>query len=69
MKLSEIMQKSDKELATVLAEQRKQLSQGLMDLRTRQVSNVKQAAAHKKTIARILTVQRQRELTKEEANG
>lgn len=69
MKYQDITKKSDKELGTLLADTRKQLSQELIDMRTKQPKNVKQIQAYKKTIARTLTLQRERELTKEEANG
>ena len=68
MKHSEIIQKNDKELGILLADTRKQLSQLSIDMRTKQVPNIKQAHALKKTIARVLTVQRERQ-NKEEANN
>jgi ribosomal protein L29 len=71
MKFQDITKKTDKELTALLADTRKQLLQASMDMRTKQVKNVKQIAALKTTIARALTEQRQRELThvKEENNG
>ena len=69
MKFAEISQKTDTELQSLLADRRKEVGQARIDLRTKQVSNVKQIIAHKKIIARVLTIQRQRALTKEEANG
>lgn len=69
MKIKEITQKTDKELMTLLIDSRKKLAEAKVDLRTKQVSNVKEIMALRKTIARVLTVQRERELTKEEANG
>ena len=68
MKMKEITQKTDKELDTMLRENRKQLSQIVIDSRTKQTSNVKQIAAVKKTIARLLTEQKQREINLEEKN-
>lgn len=69
MKLADITQKSDKELATLITEQRQKLAQARTDLRTKQGGNVKEILALRKTVARVLTVQRQRQLTKEVANG
>ncbi len=69
MKVKEITQKTDKELMTLLIDSRKKLADAKVELRTKQVSNVKEILALRKTIARVLTVQRERELTKEEANG
>jgi ribosomal protein L29 len=68
MKYSDITQKNDKELATMLADQRKQLAQARSDMRTKQVSNVKQIAALKTTIAQLLTAVRQRELEAAQAS-
>ncbi len=69
MKIADIKQKTDKELATMLIDSRKKLADAKVELRTKQVSNVKEIAALRKTVARVLTVQRERELSKEEANG
>lgn len=62
MKFAEITQKSDAELATLLADSRKQLAQLAIDSRTKQVANVKQIHAVKRTVARTLTLQRQRQI-------
>jgi ribosomal protein L29 len=70
MKLADIKQKNDKELAALAAYPRKQLADVLVEMRTKQFSNVKQINAIKKTLARTLTVQRERELKQlEESNG
>jgi ribosomal protein L29 len=70
MKLADIKQKNDKELAALAADTRKQLADVLVEMRTKQFSNVKQINAIKKTLARTLTVQRERELKQlEESNG
>jgi ribosomal protein L29 len=70
MKYHDLNQKTDKELADMLQQSRTKLSDLVIDMRTKQVSNVKQIAAAKKTVARILTLQNDRELTKlEESNG
>ncbi len=68
MKIADIIQKTDAELATLLADNRKNLAQLAIDTRTKQVPNVKQAHALKKTIARTLTVQRLRQLNEEDTN-
>ena len=69
MKIADINQKTDKELVTLLIDSRKKLADAKVELRTKQISNVKEIMALRKTIARVLTVQRVRELSKEEANG
>jgi large subunit ribosomal protein L29 len=63
MKMTEINQKTDAELLALLGESRKSLAQLAIDTRTKQVANVKQIQAVKKTIARTLTLQRARQLT------
>jgi ribosomal protein L29 len=67
MKYADIIQKTDKELTALLAEQRKQLGQARIDMRTKQVANVKQIAVHKTAIAQMLTAQRQRQLQANQA--
>ncbi|TAK89642.1 50S ribosomal protein L29 [Patescibacteria group bacterium] len=70
MKYKDLTAKSDKELQNLLQDTRKELAQAAQDLRVKQVSNVKQIRAHKKTVARVLTLQQQRLLQhKEEAHG
>lgn len=69
MKIAEINQKTDKELQALLDESRKKLAEARLELRTKQVSNVKQVKALRKTIAQVLTVQSAKQATKEEANG
>ena len=68
LKFKDIQQKSDKELATMLGDNRKKLSETLVDMRTKQVANTKQIGAYKRQIAQILTAQRERELTAKEEN-
>lgn len=65
MKLNEIMQKSDQELETLIRDTRQALAEAVMESRTKQVNNVKVFASHKRTIARALTAQRQRQLQEE----
>lgn len=70
MKYSEITSKSEKELATLLADSRKQLAEELVNIRTKQVANVKAIHKLKKTIARAETARRAKELKlTEESNG
>lgn len=70
MKFKDLTAKTDKELAGVLQDTRKDLAQAVQDLRIKQVSNVKQIRAHKKLIAQALTLQQQRQLKqKEETHG
>lgn len=67
MKITDIVQKSDKELTTMLAEQQAKLAELRVDYRVEQVSNIKEIAAVRKTIARIHTIARERAITAEEA--
>jgi large subunit ribosomal protein L29 len=61
MKFTELTSKTDQELTTLLADSRKSLAQLAIDFRTKQVKNVKQIFKLKRTIAQILTLQRQRQ--------
>lgn len=67
MKTAEIVQKTDKELVTVLAEQQAKLAELRVDYRVKQVSNIKELAAVRKTVARIHTIMRERAITAAEA--
>jgi ribosomal protein L29 len=67
MKLQDITKKTDQELAEFLISERKALATAVIDSRTKEIKQVKTQAAHKKTIARALTIQREREIAKEEA--
>jgi large subunit ribosomal protein L29 len=69
MKMRDIKEKNDKELLALIDETRKQLHDSRIDMRTKKVSNVKQIDSVKKTLARIMTEQRSRELKQEEQNG
>lgn len=70
MKVKEIAEKTDKELETVIEESRKELAKFAVEIRTGKVANIKAAAANKRTIARALTILREREIAKEEqSNG
>ena len=67
MKLQDITKKTDQELTDLIASERKALEQAVIDSRTKEVKNVKALAAHKKAIARALTIARERQIAKEEA--
>lgn len=67
MKLQDITKKTDQELTDFIASERKALEQAIIDSRTKEVKNVKILAAHKKAIARALTIARERQIAKEEA--
>jgi ribosomal protein L29 len=66
MKLSEITTKTDKELETLIRTEREALANAVIDSRTKEVKNVKIINAHKKTIARALTVARERAIAGQE---
>ena len=63
MKLKDIVAKTDTELQTLVADSRKAIAALAIEMRTKEVKGVKQIAAHKRIVARTLTVLRQRELT------
>jgi len=67
MKLTEITKKTDQELTDLIRAEREGLAKAILDSRTKEVKNVKTQAAYKKTIARALTIAREREIAKEEA--
>lgn len=66
MKLTDIAQKNDAELQVFVDESRGKLAQTVIDARTKEMNNVKALAGIKRSIARALTIQRQRELSKQE---
>lgn len=67
MKLTDITKKTDQELTELITSERSALAKAVVESRTKEIKNVKALAAHKKTIARALTISRERELAKEEA--
>jgi len=67
MKLQDITKKTDAELQTLITESRAQLAKAVIDSRTKEVKDTKQQGRLKKTIARALTVAREREITTQEA--
>ena len=66
MKLQDITKQTDQELTGLIKSEREALAKALIDSRTKEVKGVKILAAHKKTIARVLTVQREREIARQE---
>lgn len=64
MKLADITKMTTKELADLIKTERAALAQAVIDSRTKEVKNVKTITSHKKTIARALTISRERELSK-----
>lgn len=66
MKASELRNKSATELEKDLVDLRGKLGTAAIEYRTKEVKNVKQIAAIKKDIARILTIQG--EMQKEKTN-
>lgn len=66
MKLAEITKLTTKELADLIKAEQAALAQAVIDSRTKEVKNVKTINHHKKTIARALTISRERELANEE---
>ena len=68
IKLTEITTKTDQELVQFIASERAALATALIDSRTKEVKGVKILASHKKTIARALTIARERAIAKMEAS-
>jgi len=67
IKIDEITKKTDQELTDFIASEKAALAQAIIDSRTKEVKGVKILAAHKKHIARALTIAREREIAKQEA--
>ncbi len=67
MKLQEITKKTDQELAELTRTEREALARAVVESRTKEVKNVKILAAHKRTIARALTIARERQIAAQEA--
>ncbi len=68
IKLLEITKKTDQELAEFITAERTALAKAIIDSRTKEVKGVKILHAHKKTIARALTIARERAIAKLEAS-
>ncbi len=69
MKAKELRTKTDKELLKMSADLRKKLVDIHIDMRTKEVKNVKQVKLVKKDIARILTILSENELVKTEKSN
>jgi ribosomal protein L29 len=67
MKLQDITNKNDQELTELINSERNALAKAVIESRTKEIKNVKIQTAHKKTIARALTIAREREIAGEEA--
>jgi ribosomal protein L29 len=67
MKVKDIVAKTDQELDTLIKSERDALAKAVIDSRTKEIKNVKTLAGHKKTIARALTIQHEREIAAQEA--
>ncbi len=65
MKTKEIIQKTDKELMSLIGTTRTDIAKAHVDLRTTQQANVKQIGNLKTQLARALTIARQREISQE----
>jgi len=66
MKLTDIAKQTEVELVATLKAERSALAKTVIESRTKEVKNVKAITAHKKTIARTLTIMREREIAKQE---
>ena len=69
MKTKEIISRSDRELETLIRTTREDIVKRYTELRTSQVSNVKQIHVLKRTLARALTIERQRAIAAELTNN
>jgi ribosomal protein L29 len=67
MKLQEITKKTDVELKDLITSSRDEMAKAVIESRTKEIRDVKQLSRLKKTIARALTISREREIAKEEA--
>jgi ribosomal protein L29 len=67
MKLQEITKKTNAELTELISSTRAELAKAVIDSRTKEIKDVKQLSRLKKTIARALTIAREREIASMEA--
>ncbi len=63
MKAKDIRNKSNKELQKDLSDSRAKILQLSVDYRTKEIKNVREIRAVKRTVARILTVMAEQEVT------
>lgn len=66
MKLQEITKKTDQELAEIVVKSRADLAKAVIESRTKEIRDVKQQGRLKKTVARVLTIAREREIARQE---
>jgi ribosomal protein L29 len=66
MKLQDIAKKNDQELADLLLGARSDLAKAVIESRTKEIRDVKQIGRLKQTVARALTITREREIAKQE---
>jgi ribosomal protein L29 len=69
MKIKQIAEKTDRELQQLHQELESQLAEAAIELRTKRVTQVKRIHNLKVDTARVLTIMRQRAITKEENRG
>jgi ribosomal protein L29 len=62
MKVADIAAKTDKELVDLISDSRRQVSQLVLESRTKEAKNVKAILAARKQLARALTIHHQRQL-------
>lgn len=67
IKMTDLRNKTDQELTTFVAEQRRLVAQAVIDMKTKEVKQVRQIRGIKRDIARALTIQSERELKALEA--
>ena len=67
MKITDITKKTDKELAQFIQTSREDLAKAVVESRTKEVRDTKTLGRLKKTIARALTIERERQIVQEEA--
>jgi ribosomal protein L29 len=68
IKITEITKKSDQELTQLIVAEQAAVAAAVIESRTKEVKGVKIQSAHKKTIARALTIARERAIAKLEAS-
>lgn len=68
IKITEITKQTDQELAAFIVVEQAALAAAVIESRTKEVKGVKILSAHKKTIARALTIARERAIAKMEAS-
>lgn len=66
MKLQDIVKKNDHELTELVLSARTDLAKAIVESRTKEIRDVKQLGRLKKTVARALTITREREIAKQE---